>query len=90
MKAKRIVATYWLNIELKVLKTHFIHSDLSGDDDVYVSDNDELEDLASNEESKKIGQDHGDKSEDKVNNNGTSAVPSQVYIATILGRSDSI
>ena len=53
------------------------NSDLSGDDDVYVSDNDD-EDLASNEDTKKIGQDHGDKSEDKVNNNGTSAVPSQV------------
>ena len=63
--------------------TNFAFSDLSGDDDVYVSDNDD-EDLASNEDTKKIGQDHGDKSEDKVNNNGTSAVPSQVKKRTIL------
>jgi len=57
-------------------------SDLSADDDVYVSDNDD--DLASNEEQPpKPRMDHkdladiGQRSEDKVNNNGTSALPTQ-------------
>lgn len=54
----------------------------SADDDVYVSDNDD--DLASNEEQPpKPRMDHkdladiGQRSEDKVNNNGTSALPTQ-------------
>ncbi len=50
-------------------------SDLSADDDVYVSDNDD--DLASNEDKPKVDKD-SDRSEDKVNNNGTSALPTQV------------
>ena len=61
---------------LNLSSKHDNNSDLSGDDDVYVSDNDD--DLASNEDksgSNKI--DITDKSEDKVNNNGTSAVPTQ-------------
>merc|ERR1719412_3076428 len=57
------------------------HSDLSADDDVYVSDNDD--DLASNEEQPpkpkmdKDLADIGQRSEDKVNNNGTTALPTQ-------------
>ena len=61
------------------------HSDLSADDDVYVSDNDD--DLASNEglepgppkpKMDKDLTDIGERSEDKVNNNGTNALPTQV------------
>ena len=59
-----------------------IHYSFSADDDVYVSDNDD--DLASNEEQPpKPRMDHkdladiGQRSEDKVNNNGTSALPTQ-------------
>merc|ERR1711953_1228517 len=58
-----------LNLSAK----HDNNSDLSGDDDVYVSDND-IDDLASNE-GDKSNKSQNDKSEDKVNNNGTSALP---------------
>ena len=51
------------------------NSDLSADDDVYVSDNDD--DLASNDDKPKMDKD-SDKSEDKVNNNGTNALATQV------------
>merc|ERR1719510_620528 len=59
-----------LNLSSK--SAHENNSDLSADDDVYVSDNDD--DLASNEEKPKMD---NDKTEDKVNNNGTTALPSQ-------------
>ena len=65
-----------LNLSSK--SAHDNHSDLSADDDVYVSDNDD--DLASNEGEQtthtkpKMDKDCdiGQRSEDKVNNNGTN------------------
>lgn len=58
------------------------NSDLSAEDDVYVSDNDD--DLASNEDNKPNKDKDSDKSEDKVNNNGTSATVSPNFADFIL------
>ena len=68
-----------LNLSSK--SAHENTSDLSADDDVYVSENDD--DLASNEEKSKMDKD-SDKSDDKVNNNGTSALTAPVSCYQII------